>query len=45
MPHIHLGLVTILIGYLGWLLIHIPVQLFAMQIHGTRFGQALAYFG
>lgn len=45
MPHIHIGLAQAVVIYLSWLLIHILVQLAAIQIHQTRFGQALATFG
>lgn len=43
--HIHIGLAQMLVFYAGWLVIHTLVQLFAIQIHNTRFGQALAMFG
>lgn len=45
MPHIHIGLAQIIVTYLSWLLVHILVQLAAIQIHTTRFGQALAMYG
>lgn len=45
MPHIHIGIAQLFVGYLGWVLFHTIVQFVAIQLHGTRFGQALAYFG
>lgn len=43
--HVHIGLVPALTVYLMWLVVHTLVQLLAIQIHTTRFGQALALFG
>lgn len=45
MPHIHIGLAHALVIYLSWFVVHVLVQLAAIQIHTTRIGQALATFG
>lgn len=43
--HIHTGLVFGLAAYLWWVFFHAIAQLVAIQLHNTRFGQALAMFG
>lgn len=45
MPHIHIGIAPLFVGYLGYVLFHTLVMFIAIQLHGTRFGQALATFG
>lgn len=45
MPHIHIGLAEAVKIYLLWVLVHTLVQLIAIQLHGTRIGQALAFIG
>lgn len=45
MPHVHIGIAQILIFYLGWLLVHVLVQLTGIQLHNTRIGQVMTTFG
>lgn len=43
MPHIHIGLADALIIFFSWLAIAIPWKIIAIQLHGTRIGQAMAF--
>jgi hypothetical protein len=43
--HIHTGIVMGFSMYLWWVFFHALVQMIALQLHSTRFGQALALFG
>jgi hypothetical protein len=43
--HVHTGIVFGLLAYLWWIFFHAIVQTFALQIHQTRMGQALAMYG
>ena len=43
MPHIHIGLAEALTVFLMWLAVAIPWKLIAIQLHGSRIGQAMAF--
>lgn len=43
MPHIHIGVMNAVVVFLSWLLIAIPWKILAIQLHGTRIGQAMAF--